>query len=275
LRIGFLASANPRADMVRLEPFRAYLAEHLAVPVDLLPFRDYQALIAAEAGDRVNYAINSAVSYAAADAKCNCLDPLAVPTALDGARGYYALLLTRADSPIKSLADAKGARVALSAEDSIAGRLVPLRGFADAKIDPKAYFSEVVMKPGPEAAIAALLSGEVDLAVGWSSLRGDPTAGYSFGVLTRMVAEGRLAMDQVRVAWQSPLIPFGPHTIRRDAPEGFRPVLLDVLSGLAETAPEIMDAVDPTSFGGGGFVPARPEDYAMIVELVAAPPVGD
>ena len=98
------------------------------------------------------------------------------PAAADGALGFHAILLARAGSAIRSLADAKGARLALAGEDSVAGRLVPMKAFEREGIVPAEFFSSVVRAADPKAAIAMLLSGEADLAVGWSSLSGDSPA---------------------------------------------------------------------------------------------------
>jgi len=271
LRIGFLSSGTPAADIARLEPFRAYLEARIGLPVELVPATTYAALIDAEITARVPYAIHSATSFAAADAACQCLDPLAVASAADGSTGFYAILLARSDGPIRSLADAKGARLALTGEDSIAGRLVPMKAFAAEGIDAGTYFSAMVSAPGPEAAIAALLAGEADVAVGWSSLSGDVATGYSFGVLTRMVIDGLLSMDAVRIVWQSRLIPFGPHAVRRDMDPELKALLFDALAAMAVEAPDVLAAVDRSGFGGGGFVAVDAADYAVVAELVAPP----
>jgi phosphonate transport system substrate-binding protein len=268
LRIGFLSTGKPANDMARLEPFRAWLEGRIELPVELVPSSTWAGLIDAEASARVQYAIHSATSFATAEATCSCIEALAVPTAFDGSRGFHAVLLARADGPIHSLAEAKGARLALTGGDSLAGRLVPLKAFAAEGIDPATHFSATFAAPGPQAAIASLLSGEADVAVGWSSLAGDLASGYSFGVLTSMVADGALSMDQIRVIWQSRLIPFGPHAVRKDMPAELKPLLVDALEALAGEAPDILDAVDRSSFGGGGFVPAQAGDYAVVEELV-------
>ncbi len=267
LRVGFLSTGDAAAEMKRLEPFRAYLEGRIDVPS-----KTYGGLIDAEASGRVEYAIHSATSFAATEATCSCVEALAVPTAFDGSRGFYALLLARADGPIHSLADAKGTRLAIAAGDSLAGRLVPLKGLATEGIDAATYFSGTFTAAGPEAAVTALASGAADLAVAWSSLAGDPAAGYSFGVLTAMVAKGALSMDQVRVVWQSRLIPFGPHAVRKDMAPELKTLLVDALEGLAGEAPDILDGVDRSALGGGGFVPAEPGDYAVVEELVAPQP---
>jgi phosphonate transport system substrate-binding protein len=271
LRIGFLSSSNPTHDLARLEPFRAYMEARIGLPVELVPATSYAALIDAEVTGRVPYAIHSATSFVTAEAMCSCVEPIAEPTAFDGSRGFYSVLIARADSQITTLADAKGARLALSAGDSIAGRLVPLKALAAEGIDPATHFSALFEAPGPEAAIAALFDGRADVAVGWSSLTGDPGAGYSFGVLTSMVADGKLSMDQLRVVWESRLIPFGPHAVRKDAPAELKALLGDALAAMAGDAPDVLDAVDSSGFGGGGFVAVSPGDYAVVGELLGSP----
>jgi phosphonate transport system substrate-binding protein len=269
LRVGFLASDAPASDAARLEPFRAYIETRIGLPVELVPATTWAALIDAETSARVQYGIFSATSYAAAAASCECIEPLALPTAFDGSRGFYSVLVARADGPITSLASADGARLALSGEDSVAGRLLPLKGFAANGIDPATYFSAIVKEDSPAVAISALTAGTVDLAAAWSSLDGDPAAGYSFGTLAEMVRTGSLAMDQVRVVWQSDLVPFGPHAVRKDLPEELKTLLLSALTGMGAEAPDALDAVDTSGIGGGGFVAATPADYDSVTALVA------
>jgi phosphonate transport system substrate-binding protein len=269
LRIGFLAGANPSYRTTQMEPFRIYLQEKLGIPVELIPAGSYDALIEAQAGARIQYAIYSATSFASASAACRCVEPLAVPTAADGEEGFHAILVARADGPIRSLADARGARLALAGADSVAGRLVPMKAFAREGIVPAQYFRAMLDKPDPKAAIKALLSGEADLAVGWSSLTGDFATGYSFGVLSRMVADADLSMDEIRVIWQSPLIPFGPHAVRSDLPLEFKSLLTEALLTMSGEAPEALDAVDRE--GGGGFAAVDGELFAGVADLIAPP----
>lgn len=268
LRIGYLSTGNPVQTAARMDLFRTYLEGRIGLPVELVPAVTYTALIDSTAGGRVQYAIHSATSYAVAEAACTCIEPLAVPAAFDGSIGFHSIFLVRADGPIRTLADAAGAAIAVSGEDSLAGRLVPFAGLASEGIDAETYFSKIVDAPGPEAAITALLAGEVDIAAGWSSLTGDRSTGYAFGVLTRMVIDGRLSMDAVRVIWQSGLIPFGPHAVRADMASELKLLLADALFDMALFAPEVLEAVDRSGIGGGGFVAIDPARYAIIAELI-------
>lgn len=269
LRVGVMTGANASYRLLQLQPFKEYLEARTSLPVELVPTEDFNALIAAQAGRSVDYAIESATAFVTAAAYCACVEALAVPTRAGGEAGFYALLIARADGPIETLADAEGARLALAGEDSIAGRLLQMQAFAAEEIDPDNFFAEIVEVGDPEAAITSLLADESDLAVAWSSLAGDPEAGYSFGVLADLVAEGGLAMDQIEIVWQSALIPFGPHAIRSDLPDELKQLLSRALLDIASEDPVAFEAVD--RFGGRGFVAADTGLFAPVAALIAPP----
>ncbi len=269
LRIGMVAARGAAYDMARMEPFRAYLQDRLGLPVEIVATADYDALIDAQATARVQYAIHSASSYVTVQALCSCVEPIALPAAFDGSHGFHSVLVAHAGSAIADLADGRGKRLALTGADSIAGRLVPLAALSAQGIDAKAYFSALLTAANPEQAVTMLFTDEADLAAGWSSLAGDAASGYSFGVFTRMVSAGALAMDRIRIVWQSPLIPFGPHVVRRDLPAELKTLISSALMAMAQEAPAALDAVDGSSIGGGGFVPVADKDYSVIAGLVA------
>lgn len=268
-RVGVMTGANAPYRLAQLQPFKNYLESRIALPVEIVPSADYNALIAAQTGLLVDYAIESATAFVTARARCDCVEALAVPTRSGGEAGFYALLVAAAAGPIKTLADAKGMRLALAAEDSVGGRLLQMQAFEAEEIDAGEFFSEVVDVHDPEAAITALLAGRADLAVAWSSLAGDRAAGYSFGVLADLVAEGGLAMDQIAIVWQSALIPFGPHAIRSNLPDELKQLLSRALLDIAATDPVALDAVD--RFAGRGFVAADADLYAPVAALIAPP----
>ncbi|MCB1489934.1 MAG: phosphate/phosphite/phosphonate ABC transporter substrate-binding protein, partial [Bauldia sp.] len=249
-----------------------FLQDRTGIPVEVIPVPTYEALIEAQASDRVDYAIYSATSFATAVAQCDCVTAIAAPIAADGALGFHSILLSASGSGITSLADARGKRIALTGAGSVAGRLIPEQAFTEEGIDPADYFSEVKTVADPEAAIRALLAGEVDVAVAWSSLTGDAASGYDFGALTQMVGEDDLSMYRVRIIWQSRLIPFGPHAVRSDLPEDLRSLLTHSLAAMARSDPAALDAVDRQSFGGGGFATPDPSLYTVVMELVQPEP---
>ncbi len=270
LRVGMLVTGDLSGARTRIEPFRAYMEDRLGVSVEMVPAQTYQSLIDATLSGTTQYAVHSATSYAVAQAACDCLDPLAVSSSPDGVAGFYSVLLVRADSEITDIGSAAGKKLALSEGDSLAGRLVPLKGLAEEGIDPAEHFSSVEEVAGPDAAVRKLLAGEADVAAGWSSLSGDPIAGYSFGVLTRLVIEGALAETPLRAIWQSPRIPFGPHAVRKDMDPELKALIADALFVMSEQVPDALDAIDRSGYGGGGFLAVSDADYDVIKGLVAS-----
>lgn len=273
LRVGVMTGANAPYRIAQLKPFRAYLEARLAIPVEVMAVENFGTLIDAQSAARVHYAIYSATAFSTAAATCGCVEPLAVPTRAGGEAGFHALLVARADGPIRSLADARGTRLAVARADSVAGRLLQMKAMEKEEIEPDDYFARVIERDNPELAISALLAGEADIAVAWSSLAGDMSAGYSFGVLTGLVADGELSMDQIRIIWQSPLIPFGPHAVRSDLPDDLRQLILDALLAVASEDPAALDAVD--RFAGQGFVAVDADFFAPIAALISPSTSGE
>jgi phosphonate transport system substrate-binding protein len=268
LRVGILAERNPVYRVAQAEPFRKYLAERLGAEVELIPAATWSALIDAQVHGSLPLAFLSASAYAAAEAQCDCVRPVAVPTAADGTPGFHAVLVAPVDSPIADLAGLSGRKLAVSGEDSIAGRMLPLRLFAAEGIAE----SDLTLVPaaGPREAILSMFSGEADAALAWSSLAGDPAAGYSRGVLTEMVAGGTLGMDEIRIVWQSPMIPYGPLSASTELPEELVTLIRDALIDMAASDPAALDAIDRS--GGGGFTAANAAMFDPLAVLVEADP---
>ncbi len=267
VRIGIIAGENGAYRLRQVEPFRRYLETATGARVEIIALRDFEALIDSQIEGLVQYAVYSASAFVTAEALCSCVEPIAAPADSDGALGFYSVLLSRADGPITSLAEARGARLALVAGDSVAGRLIPLDALALGGVAPAEYFSSVVDVASPAAAVVALLAGEVDIAVAWSSLTGDPVTGYTRGVLTQMLGAGALSVDQLRVVWRSELIPYGPHAIRTDMPPALKAVLGAALTGASATDPAAVDAIEQG--GAAGFVTPDPALYDPLRRLVA------
>jgi phosphonate transport system substrate-binding protein len=267
LRVGIVAGLNQSYLQAQLEPFRAHLADRLGITVELVPAADYPTLMAAQMAGGLQIAFLSATAFAAASVACNaCVEPLVVPATPDGIAGYHAILVVPAGSTIDDPADLRGRRLAVSADDSITGRLLPLRLFADAGV-PETEI-QLVERASPEAAIAAMLAGEADAALAWSSLSGNQQTGFAVGALAQMVAAATLTMDQIGIAWSSPMIPYGPLSVQASLPAEFKAELTAIMTGLQTDDPVAYAAVDRGQ--GGGFVAADATMFAPLV-LLATP----
>jgi phosphonate transport system substrate-binding protein len=273
LRVGFIAGDNPAYEVARLEKFRSYLHYALAVPVELFPARSYEALIEAQSTGRVQYTVLSSLAFLALDQRCACAEPLVQPTTAERARGFRALLVTKNDSAIASLADARNMRIAVGAKDSLSGRRAPFAGLADEGIDPESYFLRIVETADSETALRALVAGDVDLATAWSSANEPLSPAIGSGPLAVLAGDGALSPSTLRVIWQSELIPFGPHVVRKDLPDMAKSRLLQALTGMRNTDPDAYDAIERGY--PGGFVAADPVLYRHLAEFLSIAPGKD
>ena len=268
LKIGFLAGENPSYRVKQLESFRWRLQTSLAVPVELFPARNYEALIDAEASGRIQYAILSSLAFVALDERCHCVEPLAQPVTEAGMRGFHALLVTKADSPIRSLDDAKGMRLAVGAPDLLSGRIAPFAGMATEGIEPDTYFARIIETSDAQAALDTLAADQADLAVAWSMAQDPMSKEPGSGPLSVIPPEGNLPLPPLRLVWQSDLIPFGPHVVRTDLAPQARDAILQALVEMHVTSPEAYDAVEQQL--SGGFVEADPLAYRRFAAILAA-----
>ncbi|WEK51335.1 MAG: phosphate/phosphite/phosphonate ABC transporter substrate-binding protein [Candidatus Kaistia colombiensis] len=266
LRVGFVAGDNPSYEVARLEKFRWQLQYALAVPVELFPARSYDALMEAQATGRVQYTVLSSLAYIALDQRCDCVEPLVQPTSADHLRGFRALLVARADGPVATLADARNMRLAVGAKDSLSGRRAPYAGLAKEGIDPASYFLRIVETPDSAAALTALASGEVDLATAWSAAADPLSPSVGSGPLGQLAGDGVLSPSTLKIVWQSELIPFGPHVVRKDLPEMAKASLLRALTEMPHVAPDAYDAIE-RGFPGG-FVTADPQLYRQLASFL-------
>ncbi|MCW5717594.1 MAG: phosphate/phosphite/phosphonate ABC transporter substrate-binding protein [Bauldia sp.] len=267
LRVGILAGENQAYTLARVEPFRLYLEARLGIDVEIVPGYDYPALIAAQTNAGVHATFLSATAYATARAACNCVEPVVIPTTREGDTGFYAIMVAPAGGPVRDLDDLAGRRLAVSTTDSVAGRLLPLRLFADAGMGQDRF--DLVQRDAPAAAVAALAAGEADAALAWSSMTGSAATGYRAGVLAQMVAAGTLVMADIAVVWRSPEIPNPPLVVQSALPEDLKTALRNAMVELRTADPAALDAIDGAY--GGGYRPATASEFAPLVVLFERP----
>jgi len=265
LRIGVLAGRDARTTLLRLEPMVAALTQALRRPAEILPMSSYGAMIDAQRLQRIDGGFFSASAYALAEARCACLEPLVAPAAADGSVAYHAVIVTRQDSDISSVADLDGLVVAGASADSIGGRRMQLASLRAEGVEIETLFGEVQDAGSSEEAVRRILSGDADAAFAWSSLSGTLETGYSRGTLANLVARGEVAMSDLALIWRSPAITHGPFAVRRSLAEPDKAAMEAVLLDLETTAPAAYDALSP--FYEGGFAPVNPEDYAGVALL--------
>ncbi len=264
--IGILGGENEADRLRRFDCMKTLVSEVLGVPVELFPAADYAGVMQGLLAGQLHMAGLGPAAYAGIYLQDpEAVEPVLTRAQLDGTLGYYAVMYVRADSDIQSFEDMRGRTLAYADPNSASGYLFPrgqlrLQGIIDDE-----YFGRTGFAGGHEQAVIAVLNGQYDAGVTWTSLQGDYAQGYSRGNLRRMVDNGLLNMNDIRIIWTSDIIPNGPTVFRKDLPEEARALMLDFLLSMPAKHPECYKL----TAGGedGGYVQIDHAFYETTVAL--------
>ncbi|VFQ44837.1 phosphonate ABC transporter substrate-binding protein [Desulfoluna butyratoxydans] len=210
IRIGFIPTEGGSAVESRFQPLADHVKKSLGVEVEIISASDYSGVITAMAHKHLDFAYFGPKSYVEAAKKADA-QAIALELNKAGEPGYYGVIITRKDSPIKTLSQIKGKVFAFTDPNSTSGYLVPNILFArDLKVKPEAYFRQVKFSGSHGASILSVKNGTVEVAA---------TNNID---LDRMIQKGQATLDDFRVLWTSELIPGAPMAARKDLPESLK-----------------------------------------------------
>ncbi|WP_110648468.1 phosphonate ABC transporter substrate-binding protein [Salinicola peritrichatus] len=231
LNLGILGGQTATQQIGDNQCVKTFLDDKLGVDTQLRNSSDYAGVIQGLLSDKVDLVLNmSPSSYASVYIENPDAVDLVGVTAndSDNAKGYYSVVVVKADSPYQKLEDLKGKTFGFADPNSTSGYLIPDHAFQqqfggnmDDRYDH--FFSDVTFSGGHEQDILGVLNDQFDGAVTWASMVGNREDGYSAGAFRRLKElDHPDLMDNVRIIWQSNLIPNGPLLVRHDLPEDFK-----------------------------------------------------
>ncbi|SDR13740.1 phosphonate ABC transporter substrate-binding protein [Pseudovibrio sp. Tun.PSC04-5.I4] len=264
-RIGILGGEN-EADRLRNNQCLVERFEKLlGVPVKLFPAADYAGTIEGLKGGNLDYAELGASGYSAVYLSApEAVEPVLTTKQLDGATGYYSVMVAREDSGIKTMDDMKGKRLGFADPNSTSGYLVPSVAFDDMGLNIKDYFASSQFSGGHEQNVLAVLNGDVDGGVTWASGVGEWEEGYTSGNLRKMVDKGMVDMSDLVQIWQSPLIPNGPLVVRKTLPADVKGKVVASLKAMVKDDTECFYSAQGGEYAD--FVDVNHDFYKTIVE---------
>ena len=224
------------------------IARSTGLRFDLKVAQSYGGVVEAMCNNAADIAFVGSVTYLQAQ-KRGCAELLAV--AVKGGRSvYYSGLFVRADSPIRSIGDLRGQRVAFGDVQSTSAFVFPVAMFLDAGIDPARDLAAVRMTGTHANSLAALLNGEVDAAA------------LSFDSDDKAVRANVPGARDLRVIARSEPIPYPPLIANMRLAPALRGRLRDAFEKIDRTpgvTPEMI-----RGYGGArvdGYVGQVPSDH--------------
>lgn len=237
INFGVLTLENQMTTVDRYKPYTAYAEKKLGVKVKLFQASDFTGVGQALTAGHLQMARIGGSGYAQAYLDCNgCVEPLVTTEGLDGTRGYYSILIVKAESPYKTLDDLRGKSVAFADPVSTSGYIIPMVSLNKAGIDANKFFSSTTFSGGHEQSTLAVLKGTYDSAFTWTS------EGDSFGNLRMMMDKGLLKRDQVRVVWKSDLVMNPLLAVRKELPEQMKKDIAQMYLDMERESKEVLFA---------------------------------
>lgn len=219
-RIGILGGENEQDRLRKYQCLEERFENLLGVNTKLFPAGDFSGTMEGILGGNLDYAWFGPAGYAGVYLEDpNAVEPILSRVQSNGSKGYHSIMLSRSGSGIETIEDAKGKVLGYADPNSTSGYLIPVTAFNKMDINPDKYFADTTFAGGHEQAVLALLNGDVDVAVTWTSGVGAWEDGYTSGNLRRMVDKGMLDMSELTQVWMSDLIPNGPSVLRKSLPE--------------------------------------------------------
>jgi len=273
LNLGILGGQNATQQIGDNQCVKDFFDKELQVDTKLRNSSDYSGVIQGLLGNKIDLVLSmSPASFASVYLQ----NPKAVDVVgivvddKDGSQGYHSVVIVKADSPYRKLEDLKGKSFGMADPDSTSGFLMPNQAFKKefgGTVDDKYNntFSSVTFSGGHEQDILGVLNGQFEGAVTWTSLIGDRETGYTSGAFGRLIRMDHPdLMKQIRIIWQSPLIPNGPILVSNNLPADFKAKVVATIKKL--------DKEDHGCFvkavGGAQHIgPATVADYQNIIDM--------
>ncbi|MFZ5482191.1 MAG: phosphate/phosphite/phosphonate ABC transporter substrate-binding protein [Myxococcota bacterium] len=247
LRVGLTPYLEPGLLLAQREPFRAWLAEELGVAVELRVAASYDDLGARMAAGEVDVGEFSPYAFVRARETMPGLVPM-VSQVADGSTSAAGYVVVRADSPLRTLEELAGKRLAFVDPASTTGYLLPTLLLADR---------------GVKIAAGDFLGNHPAVLLAVHEGRYDAGAVYQ-GALDSLEESHEIDPLDFRVIAKTPRIPRDILCARPELDATVRDELTLLLLALSARSKEGRELLGPMRVNG--FVAADVEAYAPIRE---------
>ncbi|CAN1533863.1 PhnD ABC-type phosphate/phosphonate transport system, periplasmic component [Rhabdaerophilaceae bacterium] len=260
LRVGVSSAENEAGALARWEPAAKYLTEALGVPTKTYRVADYAGLVEAMRGDNIEFSrFGPAVYSLGRRVMGEKLKPIFRDVDHNGAEGYYSVVIVKADSPIRTLADLKGKPFLFADPNSTSGYAFPSYFMKKQGFDAATHFSATVFSGSHENSVIGVVRGQYEAAAThWTN--------ETSGMVQTLERRGMVPKGSTRIIWTSPLIPASPFCVRANLPQALQDAVRDAFFNMKANAPDVWKAL--TDGQVSHYTPAKHEDYLDVVAVV-------
>jgi phosphonate transport system substrate-binding protein len=245
--------------------YRAHIRDFTGFEPQTSEATDYNGVIQALSTGQVDYATMGGGSYANVDAQVGSKAvPFLTVRQAEGTLGYYSILMVRASSPYRTLADLKGKKIAFVDFNSTSGYIFPRRAMRKEGLDPDSFFGDAIMAGGAPQAVMALVNGRVDAAMVLGSA-GTPETGFAAGSHITLARKGLVKLSDLRTVWTAGPIPNSPLVIRTDRPQPFVDVMRGTMAIMPYEQPKVWEETSQTA--GSTFAPVNRAFYTEVIDI--------
>ncbi|GAW29273.1 phosphate/phosphite/phosphonate ABC transporter substrate-binding protein [Carboxydocella sp. ULO1] len=245
LRVGLIPNQAPEKIKAKYEPFRKYLEEKLGLPVELFVATNYAGVVEAMAADKLDMAYFGGLTYVQAKQKAK-IHPIV--TEIDSetkTTKYYSLIITPANSPIKTLQDLKGKTFAFGDINSTSGSLYPRIMLDRAGLKVPDDFANIIYTGKHDATALAVQNGKVD------------AGGLEGRILNKLIEDGKIDKNKIRILAKSDPIEGYPWCVQDSMDPQLEAKIVDAFLSIKD--PELLKLLRAE-----GFARVKAEDYAYV-----------
>lgn len=160
LRVGFVPSESVQQVAQNAQPIVDILQKQLGMEIQPFVATDYTGVVEALRANKLDLAFLTPASYVLAKNEANV--KVILKSERRGSPYYYAAIITRVDSGIRTLADLRNKTFAFSDPLSTSGHVFPRKMFKEHGIDPVRDLKQMIFSGGHDATVLAVLNRKVD-----------------------------------------------------------------------------------------------------------------
>lgn len=160
VRVGFVPAEDAQQVLQNAQPIIELLRQKLGMEIQPFVAADYTGIVEALRVKKLDVAFLAPASYVLAKNEANI--KVILKSERKGIPYYYAAIITRADSGIKTLEDLRGRTFAFGDSLSTTGNVIPRKMLKERGIDPARDFKQILYAGAHDATVLAVFNGKVD-----------------------------------------------------------------------------------------------------------------